>query len=283
MAQRCWHVMPVGFASLKALATPPYIQGTGSVSCNSVFVRHLCRLLHQAERLEREARVQHPSSHCRDLTCRPMPPNTVRHHPGDGQACLEASGGLGRPLGTPARGRPASAQRRRAGGKGMRMPLWRGPRVGGVGRCWRGRWLWWPCGASLRPWCSWVLAPHGHAWGPRLLGAASGPVAQGLPTQHPHAMPLPPLPSSPQRQRARVLEDLTQETPRVCQHLAVLASPWHGPQHTCRPLPHHHRPSLGLVRRPLLLAHTRQDKHGFPLITCRYAAMGTPSCWLASR
>jgi hypothetical protein len=29
--------------------------------------------------------------------------------------------------------------------------------------------------------------------------------------------------------------------------------------------------------------HTRQDKHGFPLITCRYAAMGTPSCLLASR
>jgi hypothetical protein len=30
-----------------------------------------------------------------------------------------------------------------------------------------------------------------------------------------------------------------------------------------------------------LLAHLRQDKHGFPLIPCRYAAMGSPSCWLA--
>ena len=30
-------------------------------------------------------------------------------------------------------------------------------------------------------------------------------------------------------------------------------------------------------------AHLRQDKHGFPLITCRYAAMGSPSCWLASQ
>jgi hypothetical protein len=29
--------------------------------------------------------------------------------------------------------------------------------------------------------------------------------------------------------------------------------------------------------------HTRQDKRGFPLMTCRYAAMGTPSCSLASR
>ena len=29
--------------------------------------------------------------------------------------------------------------------------------------------------------------------------------------------------------------------------------------------------------------HTRHDKHGFPLMTCRYAAMGTPSCLLASR
>jgi hypothetical protein len=31
-----------------------------------------------------------------------------------------------------------------------------------------------------------------------------------------------------------------------------------------------------------LTPHTRQDMHGFPLITCRYAAMGTPSCLLAS-
>ena len=27
--------------------------------------------------------------------------------------------------------------------------------------------------------------------------------------------------------------------------------------------------------------HLRQDKHEFPLITCRYAAIGSPSCWLA--
>jgi hypothetical protein len=31
------------------------------------------------------------------------------------------------------------------------------------------------------------------------------------------------------------------------------------------------------------LSHMRQDKHGFLLITGRYAAMGARSCWLASR
>jgi len=29
--------------------------------------------------------------------------------------------------------------------------------------------------------------------------------------------------------------------------------------------------------------HLRQDKPEFPLITCRYAAIGSPSCWLASQ
>jgi O-antigen/teichoic acid export membrane protein len=27
--------------------------------------------------------------------------------------------------------------------------------------------------------------------------------------------------------------------------------------------------------------HMRQDKHRFPLITCRYAAIGSPTCLLA--
>ena len=30
-------------------------------------------------------------------------------------------------------------------------------------------------------------------------------------------------------------------------------------------------------------AHMRQDKHGYPLITQRYAAIGMPSCLLASQ
>src|SRR2546429_6121198 len=34
--------------------------GTGSVSCNSVFVLHLCRFLDQEELMEREAMVQNP-------------------------------------------------------------------------------------------------------------------------------------------------------------------------------------------------------------------------------
>ena len=34
--------------------------GTGSVSCNSVFVLHLCRFLNQEELMEREAMVQNP-------------------------------------------------------------------------------------------------------------------------------------------------------------------------------------------------------------------------------
>jgi single-strand DNA-binding protein len=29
--------------------------------------------------------------------------------------------------------------------------------------------------------------------------------------------------------------------------------------------------------------HLRQDKHGFPLIICHYAAIGSPACWLASQ
>ena len=34
--------------------------GTGSVSCNSVFILHLGRFLDQEELMEREAMVQHP-------------------------------------------------------------------------------------------------------------------------------------------------------------------------------------------------------------------------------
>ena len=33
-------------------------QGTGSVSCNSAFVLHLCRFLNQEDLMEREAMVQ---------------------------------------------------------------------------------------------------------------------------------------------------------------------------------------------------------------------------------
>jgi transposase-like protein len=35
-------------------------RGTGSVSCHSVFVLHLCRFVNQEDLMEREAMVQHP-------------------------------------------------------------------------------------------------------------------------------------------------------------------------------------------------------------------------------
>jgi hypothetical protein len=35
-------------------------EGTGSVSCNSAFVLHLCRFLNQEDLMEREAMVQNP-------------------------------------------------------------------------------------------------------------------------------------------------------------------------------------------------------------------------------
>ena len=43
----------VGFVSAR-------LSGTGSVSCNSVFVLHLCCFLNQEELMKREAMVQHP-------------------------------------------------------------------------------------------------------------------------------------------------------------------------------------------------------------------------------
>ena len=38
----------------------PDTRGTGSVSCNSVFVLHLCCFLNQEDLMEREAMVQNP-------------------------------------------------------------------------------------------------------------------------------------------------------------------------------------------------------------------------------
>jgi hypothetical protein len=38
----------------------PSLDGTGSVSCNSAFVLHLCRFLNHEDLMEREAMVQNP-------------------------------------------------------------------------------------------------------------------------------------------------------------------------------------------------------------------------------
>ena len=94
------------------------VTGTGSVSCNSVFVLHLCRLLNQEELMEREAMLQNPSSHCRDLTCRKMHPNKVMHNPVDVQSFLEASCVLGIHIGLPPIGRTPASQRRMEGPAG---------------------------------------------------------------------------------------------------------------------------------------------------------------------
>ena len=64
-----------------AIPTFDLTPGTGSVSCNSVFVRYLGRFLHQEELMEPEATVQNPSSHCRDLTCGKMHPDNIMHNP----------------------------------------------------------------------------------------------------------------------------------------------------------------------------------------------------------
>jgi len=37
------------------------------------------------------------------------------------------------------------------------------------------------------------------------------------------------------------------------------------------------------MEKETLPGHMRQDKHGFPLITHRYATIGMPSCLLASQ
>src|SRR5215510_8917809 len=69
--------------------------GTGSVSCNSVFLLHLCRFLHQEALMEREAMVQNPSSHCWDLTGRKVHTDEIMYNPVHLSPFLEASCLLG--------------------------------------------------------------------------------------------------------------------------------------------------------------------------------------------
>src|SRR5215510_9264942 len=74
---RSWACRCVASALFLLLNT----MGTGSVSCNSAFILHLCRFLNQEELMERKAMVQNTSSHCRDLPCRKMHPHKVMHYP----------------------------------------------------------------------------------------------------------------------------------------------------------------------------------------------------------
>ena len=98
-----------------------------------------------------------------------------------------------------------------------------------------------------------MLAPHLNVFGPRLRGSSSFAGVEGLTTQRKQAIPIPPLSIGQQPQITWLLNDVTQETPRVFQQLAVFASTVHIPQKTGRPIHQHHRPSLGLVWGDLLV------------------------------
>src|SRR5215471_14567371 len=107
--------------------------GTGSVSCYSAFVLHLGRFLNQEEFMEREAMVQNPSSHCRDLPCRKMHPHKIMHNPVDIQSFLEASCVFGIHIGLPPIGRTPASQRRMEGFQMIGMNICAGHRLYSVG------------------------------------------------------------------------------------------------------------------------------------------------------
>ena len=126
--------------------------GTGSVSCNSVFILHLGRFLDQEELMEREAMVQNPSSHCRDLPCRKMHPHKIMPNPVDVQAFLEVSCVLGIHIGLPPIGRTPASQRRMEGFQMIGVTRWSGHGLWGVGMFWIRRLICRPFGTSLMPW-----------------------------------------------------------------------------------------------------------------------------------
>jgi hypothetical protein len=117
--------------------------------------------------------VQNPSSHGRDWPWRTRPPPTMRHHPADLQAFLEASCVLGLPMSLPPIGRTAAAPRRLEGFQMIGVHLCGGQGLWGGGRFGRRRLLCRPFGTSLMPVGSCVLAPHFDALGPRLLWSSS--------------------------------------------------------------------------------------------------------------
>src|SRR5215831_2111524 len=88
--------------------------------------------------MEREAMVQNPSSHCRDLTGRKMHADEIMHNPVHISDLLESSCLLGIHIGTSAIGRTASSQRRMEGFQMIGMHIGSGHRLGGVGMLWIG-------------------------------------------------------------------------------------------------------------------------------------------------
>ena len=145
--------------------------GTGSVSCNSAFVLHLCRFLNQEELMEGEAMVQHPSSHCRDLPCRQMHPHKIMHNPVAIPSFLQACCVLGIPSGLPPLGRTPASQRRMEGCAMIRMPSLGGHRLYRVGMLWRGGVICRPFGPALMSLRPLLLQPPFDPAAPRFLWA----------------------------------------------------------------------------------------------------------------
>ena len=107
---------------------------------------------------------QHCAGSRRDLPCGIVPADTMRHPPGDRPPCLAASGVLGSQRGVPARGRPPSSARGRAGCPRMGRALWGGQRRWGGRLGWRraGRHRSTPrCPSRLSPAVRRVPAPVG--------------------------------------------------------------------------------------------------------------------------
>jgi hypothetical protein len=206
--------------------------------------------------------------HCagshRDWPCGTVPADNMRHPPGDRPPCLAASGVLGSQRGVPARGRPPSSARGRAGFPRMGRALWGGQRrwggrLGGSRRV-RGR----PLGAARRPLGALGLAPPWDACGPRLLWASSLAGAPGWPTPLPPALPLPPLPRGPARPSARGRAALAPAPPGGLPSRAAWPAPGPGPPHTARASPPGAGPSGGRRWRPRLVDAGLPRRAGAP-------------------
>ena len=183
------------------------------------------------------------SCHRRYLTCWEGHSNKMMSNPGHLSPCLQSSWVLCIHIDAPARGRTTSPQRRLEGFKMIGMHLLGGQRRCGGGMLWRRGLIFWTLGTALMPLRPFVLEPHCDAFGSRLLGPPPLACPQGCAPPLKQETPLTPRPIGQERQIARVLDDLAQETPGVFQQRACLASPWHLPQKTGRALHQHARPS----------------------------------------
>jgi len=89
-------------------------------------------------------------------------------------------------------------------------------RLFGVGMLWVRGLIFWTFGTSLLPLRPCVLAPHFDTFASRLLGPPPLARPQGFTAQLKQEISIPSLPLGQERQSARVLEDLAQETHGVC-------------------------------------------------------------------